>query len=63
MWSYLCKLGGMGYEGGPVAGLGGWGASPCQTLLMPPVCGNLYSMQGAVALHNLGDQYGNASST
>ena len=25
MWSYLCVLGGMGYAGGPIAGLGGWG--------------------------------------
>jgi hypothetical protein len=23
--SYLCVLGGMGYAGGPIAGLGGWG--------------------------------------
>jgi hypothetical protein len=25
MWSYLCMLGGMGYAGGPIESLGGWG--------------------------------------
>jgi hypothetical protein len=36
MWGYLCVLGGMGYEGGPIEGLGGWGdgGSPRQTLLI-----------------------------
>ena len=25
MWSYLFVLGGMGYEGGPIEAIGGWG--------------------------------------
>jgi hypothetical protein len=29
MCSYLCVLGGMGYAGGPIAGLGGWGDGGC----------------------------------
>lgn len=47
MWGYLCVLGGMGYAGGPIAGLGGWGVGgvPVQTLHLPAICRNLYSMQ------------------
>ena len=47
MCSYLCLLGGMGYAGGPIAGLGGWGdgVSPCQTLHLPPFHAILTPMQ------------------
>jgi hypothetical protein len=47
MCSYLCLLGGMGYEGGPIQGFGGWGDGgvPRQTLHLAPVCRILYSMQ------------------
>ena len=50
MWGYLRVLGGMGYAGGPIEQSGGWGVGgvPRQTLLMPPICGSLYSMQHAV---------------
>ncbi len=29
MWGYLCVLGGMGYAGGPIDSLGGWGDGGC----------------------------------
>jgi hypothetical protein len=29
MCSYLCLLGGMGYAGGPIEDLGGWGDGGC----------------------------------
>lgn len=42
LWSYLCSLWGMGYEGGPIEPFGGWGEpiplpnftySPCHHIL------------------------------
>jgi hypothetical protein len=44
-------------RGDPLTGLGGggMGASPCQTLLMPPFHANVYSMQGNSAEQMQGD--------
>jgi hypothetical protein len=55
MWGYLCLLGGMGYEGGPIARLGGWGDGgvPCQTLHLDPVYRILYSMQHSSGCRSL----------
>jgi hypothetical protein len=55
MWGYLCLLGGMGYAGGPIAGLGGWGDGgvPSQTLHLGVKCRNLYPMQHGVVADSL----------
>jgi len=47
MWSYLCVLGGMGYAGGPIAGLGGWGDGGCPrpNFTYSPLPHILYPMQ------------------
>jgi hypothetical protein len=53
--SYLCVLGGMGYAGGPIAGLGGGGMGgvPVQTLHLPPLPHILSSMHHTAGADSL----------
>jgi hypothetical protein len=57
MWGYLCVLGGMGYAGGPIARLGGWGDGGCPqpNFTYAPLPRILYSMQSNSAVQMKGD--------
>jgi hypothetical protein len=64
MWSYLCVLGGMGYAGGPIAGLGGWGDGgvPLPNFTYAPI--PRYSVLNAAhGVVQIGDQHDHASIT
>jgi hypothetical protein len=53
MWSYLFVLGGMGYEGGPIEPLGGWGKRMVSAITCNGVGFSAISivLQGNDALH------------
>lgn len=50
MQSYLCTLGGMGYEGGPIEDLGGWGIdTPDRAKLASPPTNQLIDRHELIA--------------